>query len=335
MNNQAAIIEPSSKTPNVALKLQNSPHPPLDSSFRYPQSSTSFVTANGKSVAGINIESYIPVGCLRIYRHRTSISPQVWTAHNSWKSFASFDGPTEYENAETLAKDVQSALSEALIQIYEYKQPMRKDICKFGWVRMEFKINARDSENSGQVRIFVLPDDVGRTNFPRSDADLRKQLKSMLRYVDISPDTFAGAWDPRTPVRYMDDALDWSEEEVTKELSLLHIFNHLPSPNPLPHLVKDKSSARAMRGLLANDVRGLYADLYLFQSKTAAMMLQREASPLQHLDPRLKAQKDQSGAIWYYNMIDGQWLRQPNFVDDPRGGILAEHMGRGYVFPSV
>lgn len=300
-------------------------HPPLDSSFRCTRPTRSFTTARGETVPSLSIQSYIPVGCLRLHRTDTSLSPDIWESHQSWSSFAQSEYPVDFGNEITLTKETQDAVSAGLRR-YGYS-PMRRDPCKLRWARMEFKVNARDS-NYGQVRIFVLPDDVGRTHIPRSDSDLRKQLFSILNNLDISPDTFDGAWDPQSPVKYLGSS-NRTEEEVCKELSLLHIFNHLPSPNPQPELVKDKRLSEAVLDLLENSVRGLQANLFSFQSRTAAMMLQREVQPSQQLDPRLKPLEDQTGATFYYNKISGEWLSHGRFIDGPRGGILGEHMGRG------
>lgn len=313
--------------PQETIESYSCMRPPFSSSFHCTHPTRTFTTERGETVPGLNIEAYIPVGCLRLHRTDTSLSPEVWTSHYLWSSFSQSDNPSDRGNEVSLSKDVQDALSVGLKR-YGYS-PLRRDPCKHRWARMEFKMNTRDL-NYGQVRVFVLPDDIGRTHIKRSDSDLRKQLISMLENLDISPDTFRGAWDPEIPVQYIDLSRRSDQiEEVTKELSLLHIFNHLPSPNPQPKLVKDKRFSEAMLDLLENNVRGLKADLFSFQSRTAAMMLQREVQPKQHLDPRLNATKDQAGANFYYNKITGEWLRHPRLIDGPRGGILAEHMGRG------
>ncbi len=107
------------------------------------------------------------------------------------------------------------------------------------------------------------------------------------------------------------------------------MFNTIPSPCPQPDLIKDRELRKALDGLLANMVPGLKTKLYGYQTRSAAVMLEREAAPRQVLDPRLLHAHDQHGCSWYYDDVAGTVLREPRHYDAVSGGILAEEMGTG------
>jgi len=84
-----------------------------------------------------------------------------------------------------------------------------------------------------------------------------------------------------------------------------------------------------MNALLTSKIDGLKTQLYGYQSRSAAVMLQREVNPGQVLDPRLVHALDQQGRSWYYDDVTGTVLREARRYDAVSGGILAEEMGTG------
>ena len=88
-----------------------------------------------------------------------------------------------------------------------------------GWVRMEFK---RRDQDIGQVRVYVLPDDIGRSVIEREEKSLRKALHSLLAQIDISKDTWAGRWSAENPMIHIDSSLD---RKIQDEPSLFYLFN--------------------------------------------------------------------------------------------------------------
>ncbi|KAJ4290106.1 hypothetical protein N0V88_006612 [Collariella sp. IMI 366227] len=111
--------------------------------------------------------------------------------------------------------------------------------------------------------------------------------------------------------------------------SLLQMFNNIPSPDPDPDEIGDFDAREAALSLLDSKVNGLDTTLYVYQRRSAALMLQKESQKQQVLDPRLVKVADQLGAPWYYDAVTGTCLQEPRYYDAPCGGILAEEMGSG------
>jgi hypothetical protein len=189
---------------------------------------------------------------------------------------------------------------------------------------MEFKTQ---NEEYGQVRIYILPDDVGRASIPRQSPALRKSMKVLLAHLDLSNDTWNGCWNKNVPIVHVDSALD--EGNVQDDPSLFQLFNSLPSPDPDLDMVSDTYARGAMQDLLNNDVRGLKTTMYNYQCRSAALMLQREAEPSRMIDPRLTSIKGQTGATWYCDVSASSCLMEPRTYETAQGGICAETMGLG------
>jgi SNF2 family DNA or RNA helicase len=120
-----------------------------------------------------------------------------------------------------------------------------------------------------------------------------------------------------------------SSDSNGDEVSLLQMFNSLPSPDPQFSSL-DELAREVMSTILDSNVPGLETTLYPYQRRSAAVMYQREMQPGQVLDPRLIELPDQSGGRkWYYDHVNGVGLRHPRYYDGVRGGILAEQMGAG------
>lgn len=114
-----------------------------------------------------------------------------------------------------------------------------------------------------------------------------------------------------------------------RDMSLLEMFNTIPSPKPDIKVLQDYDSREAMANLLSSTVEGLKTEMYPYQCRSAALMLQREEEPGHVLDPRHVQVVDQHGKPWYYDPSTGEARREPRRYDRICGGILAEEMGSG------
>ncbi|ESZ89833.1 hypothetical protein SBOR_9784 [Sclerotinia borealis F-4128] len=268
-----------------------------------------------------NILKYIPVGCIRIRKQDCSISEDELSSCQGWQALHL---PTDIHNFQHnllyLPNTIQGKLlrSASLVGFC--------GIHNAGWIRMEFK--AKD-QHSGQVRVYILPDHVGKAVLDRSRTQLRKGMELLLDKLDISNATWQGTWTDDTPILHIDSSLD--AENSRDNISVLDMFNALPSPKPDPKLIEDEYVQDAMRSILKGNVRGLNPDtkLHPLQCQTAAMMLQRETRPAYLLDPRLRPMRDQAGNKYYCDLSASICLREPRCYEAPRGGICAENMGLG------
>ncbi|KAL4932744.1 DEAD/DEAH box helicase [Aspergillus undulatus] len=207
---------------------------------------------------------------------------------------------------------------------------------KHNWVRTTTHQDECNPHTT-PIRVYVLPDDVGRKFIPRSSAALRRALKVVMAKVDSSPAAWAG--DLKTDGRIMDTHPASAEDE-----SLWYIFNTLQDPNPKAESVQNPYAKQAMQDLLSltspwesedqegktfTGVLGLKTPLYPYQRRSAATMIQREVQPHQMLDPRLQPCTSPTGQVYYYDKEQGRILREKRTYSEARGGILAETMGCG------
>ena len=118
-------------------------------------------------------------------------------------------------------------------------------------------------------------------------------------------------------------------QPVDEDTSLLELFNNIPSPKPNPQSVSNGYAQDSMVDLLESKVPGLSTELYPYQRRSAALMLQKEAQPGSVLDPRLLHVQDQRGSSWYLDPVAGTIIIEPRHYDGISGGILAEEMGAG------
>ena len=173
------------------------------------------------------------------------------------------------------------------------------------------------------LRVYFLPDDVGRTQVPvRSHAYAKKTLNQLLLELDNTHATWSGSRDSiarhyKPPRAGLD--------------SLFFLFNTLPSPHPNSDKVPDTFAADAMLELLEDPTLsgGLKTPLYTYQQRSAAMMIQKEACPQLKLDPRLSILTGPTGKQFYCDWHINEVLSEPRLYSDARGGMLAETMGHG------
>ncbi|PLB55005.1 SNF2 family helicase [Aspergillus steynii IBT 23096] len=193
------------------------------------------------------------------------------------------------------------------------------------------------------VRVYILPDDRGRSEIPRSSPSLRRALKIVMARIDPGPAAWAGYVPP-----------DWIQNpnrnqhvsENSQDESLWYIFNTLKNPEPKVENMENPYAKSAMESLLSATVprnrgengtttnavpalMGLKTSLHLYQRRSAATMVQREAQPAQMLDPRLLTYTTPTGLEYYYDKEEGTIVREKRLYSEACGGILAETMGCG------
>lgn len=253
-------------------------------------------------------------------RQNCGVIPAVWSLCDSWQAFAHPRDCVIANNKDLLLNSLQESLLNA-----PGTQSCRA-LLWAGWIRMEFK---RRDEEWGQLRVYILPDDVGRRMIERGDSALRKALQLVLSQLDIARPTWDGTWSDENSIAHVDSSLDTAAGDSEDE-SLFNLFNSLPSPLPDPTIVTDLDAQQSMRNILEGKVEGLTTKMLPYQRRSAAQMIQRESQPAQVVDPRLRRIKDANGIEWYCDIVAGTCLREPRIFESARGGICAETMGLGY-----
>ncbi|KAH6608655.1 hypothetical protein Trco_002001 [Trichoderma cornu-damae] len=272
--------------------------------------------------------SYIPAGCIGISQEESRVSNEDWSSieNQTWRSFAWHSEALNSSDREAksgepwLSPSVQEPLLKSA-KLFPFSQ-----LFHARWCKLEFCVSAL-GEQLGILRVYLLPDDVQRRSLDRSDAALQKARILALRYLDYSPYAWKAVKVPDQPgCPVLEDP---SSAENTKDISLLQLFNTIPSPCPDLNAVFEPYAQDAMYNLMESTVPGLKTELYLYQRRSAALMLQKEAQPGQVLDPRLLHLKDTRGSPWYMDPVTGAVLSGPRYYDAVSGGILAEEMGSG------
>jgi hypothetical protein len=132
----------------------------------------------------LDITKFIPAGCLRVRRNSQSgITPSEWNTCCNWSAFPHPKDISSNRGGAYIGKELQTAF---------FNGPVLKPYLGLhlaGWIRLEFKPN--DSYN-GQVRVYILPDDIARAAVKRDQASLRKSLHALLTQLDISVLTWNG-----------------------------------------------------------------------------------------------------------------------------------------------
>ncbi|KAI4956848.1 hypothetical protein J4E86_005319 [Alternaria arbusti] len=203
------------------------------------------------------------------------------------------------------------------------------------WIRMfARKGTSGNASHHGLVRVYLLPEDWGRRTIDRNSKSLKNALRTLLQQIDISSSAWNGDSNP-DETRYFDP---WADVEP---VSLYYLFNKLPSPAPDVAKIKCRYTRAAVQDALDSAavsewsehgeqaLPGLKTRLYAYQTRSASLMLQREASPQLQLDPRLEVRISPDGKNFYFGPRDGSFLQEPRYYELNRGGILAETMGLG------
>ncbi|KAL2862862.1 DEAD/DEAH box helicase [Aspergillus lucknowensis] len=226
--------------------------------------------------------------------------------------------------------------STAISSATDFPQAEIGNLEKHGWIQTTTHQDDRDPQLS-YVRVYVLPDDLGRRVVPRTSTTLRRALRTVMSTVDPSPKAWVGG--TRSGERIPAVSLTNVEDE-----SLWYIFNTLENPTPLVETVRDPYAKQAMLNILSitspeqggaaegqtyTGIQGLKTPLYPYQRRSAATMIQREVQPHQILDPRLQACTGPTGQEYYYDREKGSIVRGKKTYSEASGGILAETMGCG------
>lgn len=215
----------------------------------------------------------------------------------------------------------------------EYPVSAIANLQKHDWIRT----HGLPSPSANYIRVYVLPDDIGRKAIPRSSSALRRALKIVLAKVDRSSEAWDGDGHDHQELVRNGVSGDGAEDE-----SMWYIFNTLQDPDPNVENMRDPYARQAMDDLLSvvpgdgdmsgqdySAVAGLKTTLYPYQRRSAAMMVQREAQPARMLDPRLQAYTNPLGQEYFYDKEDGNVFREKKMYSEACGGILAETMGCG------
>ena len=192
------------------------------------------------------------------------------------------------------------------------------------WIRIFRYHPSTDPHAPDLLKIYVLPFDVGGRHVVRKDACLQSALTEVVQRLLTSPDLWNGHMQA---LALATTSFDIAATGAPG--SLFYLFNTISSPNPQPDRLHNRYAKAAMQELLENKVDGLTANLYPYQRKTAAEMVQREAAPQLHRDPRLERRTAPDGQIYYYDAKRLQIFRDEKYYQTCSGGILAETMGLG------
>lgn len=208
-------------------------------------------------------------------------------------------------------------------------------LSQHNWIRIESMVS-NDDEDTVISRVFVLPDDSYNDTISRTDPQLREKRQALLLSLDYSSVTWNGLTrhdgalsSPVLSPRAKEARESLVDNDADEDMSLLEMFNTIPSPRPDVRSVADGLPKKVMSKLLSSTVEGITTEMYPYQCRSAALMYQKEVQSGQVLDPRLVEVMDQDGKLWYYNSVDGSAFREPCYYDEVHGGILAEEMGSG------
>jgi len=187
------------------------------------------------------------------------------------------------------------------------------------WIRLLSK----RSSNVIFYRLYLLPDNVGRSSVSRHRRGLRSDVELLVSVINISADTWNGTTLNHTPFE------PWAAAE---EGSLFYIFNTLPSPDPYPESIQDRYTRLALHELLdtTNSIPGLRSPLYPYQARSAAAMIQQESTTEARIDPRYESRIGPDGTPYYFIPRELSFTKTRPMYASNRGGILAETMGLGY-----
>lgn len=190
------------------------------------------------------------------------------------------------------------------------------------WVRVFARKHQRNGDLA-TIRVYVLPDDLGRRYVNRDHGQLRGYLIKLLDGLDRS----LLSWEGRNQI---ENRLERYSGESSNNDSLFYLFNTIPSPPARPQSVSCTISNEAIQSVFeCDELRGLRTKLYPYQRRTVASMIKREVHPERTLDPRFQSLEGPTGQPFYYDRETGILLRDRRTYEEARGGILGESMGLG------
>lgn len=267
---------------------------------------------------------FIAAGCL-ILDSPLSFPPPI-----RWHDLCNGDESTGFHNHEHHLLSSRWGLDEdihATILASDVLSPFAA-LFAAGWIHLAVALGADEPRSSRAiVRVYLLPDDVDNATIPRTHKGLRKARVELIKLLDYSSSTWHGTiGETRSSFPAL---FDQTDEAGRQDQTLIKMFNRTPQPLPDPSLIDDFYAREAAIKILDDTVPGVTTKLYPYQRRSAALMLQREATPGLIADPRYLKVLDQNGRVWYLDAIAGAGVREPRHYEGPRGGILAEQMGSG------
>lgn len=249
------------------------------------------------------LDSYIPLGSLTL---RLNVGGGDYIPRDNW----------------TESNDLWLAFHNYLVSRDVGPVAFARSLANNKWVRVHARKH-KATEDFATMRVYVLPDDVGRRQVNRSNRYLRKILIKLVDELDTSLKSWEGFLSPN-------DSSQHYRFESSNDDSLFYLFNTLPSPVSRPSPASCPISNEAIESISGSvKLPGLLTRLYPYQRRTAATMIKREVEPARALDPRLTFIQGPTGQAFYYDRDTGVLLRHQRVYDEARGGILGESMGLG------
>lgn len=256
-----------------------------------------------------DLNNYIPLGSLTL---RPSIGGGAYLQQIDWT-----ESNSEYNCGLWLA------FHEYLTASDGHPAFSARKLAESQWIRVFFRKHQRHSDLA-TLRIYVLPDDVGRRYV---DKQALRKLRAYLEHLMTELDISSESWDGHNQLKK--DPIHYSIETKDDD-SLFYLFNTISSPSPGPLTVSCPISNDAIHAVFESArLPGLNTRLYPYQKRTVATMIKREVEPDRALDPRFQPLKSPSGQPLYYDNVTTTLLRDRREYSEVCGGILGESMGLG------
>lgn len=241
-----------------------------------------------------DLNNYLPFGTLVLPMSiggGAYLNEKDWNDSNDiWLAFQGYVNTSEGKNTVALAKTL---VDKQWIRVSASKHTTIKDFAT--------------------LRIYVLPDDIGRRYVDRNVLSLRHKLIKLIDELDTSCNSWAGFG--------LAESRKSCDNGSDNDDSLFYLFNTLPSPPSAPPSVSCPISNDAIESIFAPDgLSDLKTQLYPYQMRTVATMIRREVEPAKALDPRFETLQGPLGRVFYYDKETGTLLRDPRVYDEARGG---------------
>ncbi|RDA84794.1 hypothetical protein CP532_6535 [Ophiocordyceps camponoti-leonardi (nom. inval.)] len=259
---------------------------------------------------------YIPAGCLTLTQVEDSWATVMRCCCDTWTDFRPQQKDDVESDSHVLPEELQTVIFDTICH---------RDLGLLfhaGWIDLQLRFSF--TFLTATFRVYLLPDDTCNDRIDRSKSKLKKARANLLRLLDVAPKTWKGECAHSPSAGFLS-----TPGQVDDDESLLQLFNSIQSPSPEPGLMQDPHIQDAMCDLMTSSVPGLNTELYPYQRRSAALMLQKETQPGRSCDPRLISAKDQDGKPFYLDTVAGTVRREPRYYDGVLGGILAEEMGSG------
>lgn len=198
-----------------------------------------------------------------------------------------------------------------------------KKLLESGFARV-FGRSHQISSDLVTLRVYVLPDDVGRRYIDRRGWRGTSKLKGYLRNLIDQLDISSESWEGRNCIADEEKRYDVDTKDND---SLFYLFNMIPSPPSTVEYVPCPVSNDAIQSVLHSvQLRGLNTQLYPYQRRTVATMIRREVKPGKASDPRFQKLGGPTGQTFFYDHVTDTLLRDGRDYEEARGGILGESM---------